>query len=391
MRSWVCETRRKSVEPETARSKDLPQSKAETIGFGMEAQVKAVRRLSSSALTTFIQAIFVAAGSEGREAEIVSSHLVDASFMGHDSHGVIRVSKYVEWLRAGQVRLNRHARLVVDRGSLVVVDGDFGFGQVIGREAMEIAAARTALHGMATIAIRNSGHLGRIGAWPELLAERGLASVHFVNTSGFGILVAPFGGADRRLSANPIAAGAPMSGARPIILDIATSTIAEGKIQVARNKGEQLPPGIVLDGQGRPTTDPEAFYATPPGAILPFGGHKGSGLSFFCEILAGSLTGGYASNPGSPTADRLVNNMLSLAFDPAAFGDPDAFAEDLIKLVDWVKSSPPQPPASKVLLPGEIEESVRRERVAKGLPIDDATWRALCATAASLGVSAPVD
>jgi len=294
--------------------------------------------------------------------------------MGHDSHGVIRVSKYVDWLNAGHVRLNRHARIASDRGVLVVVDGDFGFGQVIAQEAMEIAAGRVASHGVATVAIRNSGHLGRIGAWPEMLAERGLASIHFVNTSGFGILVAPFGGADRRLSANPIAAGAPTKSGRPIILDIATSAIAEGKIQVARNKGEQLPPDTVLDGHGRPTIYPAVFYADPPG-----------------EILAGSLTGGRASNPNGPTAKRLVNNMLSLAFDPAAFGDPDAFADDVTQLVDWVKASPPIAPGGKVVLPGEIEEGVRRERLAEGLPVDDVTWRALTATAASLGVSPPMD
>ena len=174
-----------------------------------------MRRISFSALKACVEAIFIAAGSEPVEAEIVAQHLVDASVAGHDFHGVIRVSKYVDWLRAGQVRANRHARIATDRGALVIVDGDFGFGQVIGKEAMEIAAERVALHGMATVAIRNSGHLGRIGAWPEMLAERGLASIHFVNTSGFGILVAPFGGADRRLSANPIAAGAPTRSGRP--------------------------------------------------------------------------------------------------------------------------------------------------------------------------------
>jgi hydroxycarboxylate dehydrogenase B len=350
-----------------------------------------MRRFPSSIVETFIEAIFVTGGSEPGEAKIIASHLVDASLMGHDSHGVIRVSKYVDWLRAGQVRPNRHARIASDRGALVVVDGDFGFGQVIGKEAMEIAAARAGAHGVATVAIRNSGHLGRIGAWPEMLAERGLASIHFVNTSGFGILVAPFGGADRRLSANPIAAGVPTKSGRPVILDIATSVIAEGKIQVARNKGERLPPGLVLDGQGRPTTDPEVFYAKPPGAILPFGGHKGSGLSFFCEILAGSLTGGRASNPDAPTAERLVNNMLSIAFDPSAFGDPETFAEDVSRLVEWVKASPPIAPGGRVLLPGEIEDDMRGERMANGLPIDDATWRAICATAASLGVSAPAE
>jgi hydroxycarboxylate dehydrogenase B len=350
-----------------------------------------MRRFSFSALKAFVEAIFVAAGSAPVEAEIIAAHLVDASLAGHDSHGVIRVSKYVDWLRAGHVRANRHARIATDRGALVIVDGDFGFGQVIGKEAMEIAAERVALHGMATVAIRNSGHLGRIGAWPEMLAERGLASIHFVNTSGFGILVAPFGGADRRLSANPIAAGAPTRGGRPIILDIATSVIAEGKIQIARNKGERLPPDAVLDGHGRPTTDPKVFYDSPPGAILPFGGHKGSGLSIFCEILAGSLTGGYASNPNAPTAGRLVNNMLSLAFDPAAFGEKDAFANDVTELIEWVKASPPIASGGKVLLPGEIEDSLRRERLAEGLPVDDATWLALSATAASVGVSPPME
>ena len=348
-----------------------------------------MRCVSASTIETFIGAIFLAVGSEPREAKIVASHLVEASLMGHDSHGVIRVAKYISWLRAGQVRPNRRARIVSGRGALVVVDGDFGFGQVIGAEAMEIAAERAASHGMATVAIRNSGHLGRIGAWPEVLAKRGLASIHFVNTSGFGILVAPFGGADRRLSANPIAAGVPTKGGPPIILDIATSAIAEGKIQLARNKGERLPPGLVLDGYGQPTTDPEVFYASPPGAILPFGGHKGSGLSFFCEILAGSLTGGRASNPRSATAERLVNNMLSLAFDPAAFGDPEAFAEDVIRLAEWVRASPAIVPDGKVLLPGEIEANIRRERMANGLPIDDVTWEALASTAASLGVAIP--
>jgi len=350
-----------------------------------------MRRVSPSTVLTFVQTIFVAAGSEPREADIVASHLVDASLMGHDSHGIIRVSKYIDWLRAGQVRPNRRVRVVSDRGALVVADGEFGFGQVIGKEAMEIAAERARTYGLATVALRNSGHLGRIGAWPEMLAERGLASIHFVNTSGFGILVAPFGGADRRLSANPIAAGAPRKGGRPIILDIATSAIAEGKIQVARNKGEQLPPGLVLDGHGRPTTDPKVFYADPPGAILPFGGHKGSGLSFFCEILAGSLTGGQASNPEAATADRLVNNMLSLAFDPAAFGDSDAFGSDLTRLVQWVKAAAPSTPGGEVLLPGEVEEKVRRKRIDRGLPIDDATWRALSMTAASLGLPTPLD
>ena len=235
----------------------------------------------------YVAAIFRAAGSEPEEAEIIAAHLVEANLAGHDSHGVMRVYKYVDWVKAGQVVPNRHATVVTDRGAMVLVDGDFGYGQVIGKEAMAIAAERAKAHGFAAMSIRNAGHLGRIGAWAEQLAEAGLASFHFVNTSGFGILVAPHGGSDRRLSANPLAAGVPSAGGRPLILDIATSVVAEGKIQVMKNKGEQLAPGLVIDGAGKPTTDPAAFYADPPGAIFPFGGHKGSGLSFFCEVLAG--------------------------------------------------------------------------------------------------------
>lgn len=348
-----------------------------------------MHRIPSVAMQAFAREIFVAAGSNADEASIIADHLVEASLMGHDSHGVIRISKYVDWVRAGQVVATRHIQIDKDKGALLVVDGGFGYGQVIGKEAMELAAERAHTHGMATLSLRNSGHLGRIGAWPELLAKRGLASVHFVNTSGFGILVAPHGGSDRRLSANPIAAGVPVRGGAPIVLDIATSVVAEGKIQVARNKGETLSEGLVLDGQGHPTTDPEAFYASPPGAILPFGGHKGSGLSFFCEVLAGSLSGGFASNPDSPTAGRLVNNMLSLVFDPEAFGGDDAFAEDVKRLAAWTKASPPIDPGGRVLLPGEIEAQTRQEREANGLPIDSETWRKIAASAALLGVNSP--
>jgi hydroxycarboxylate dehydrogenase B len=348
-----------------------------------------VLRIPQQLMRRFGRDIFEAAGSSQEEAGIIADHLVEASLMGHDSHGVIRISKYVAWVRAGQVLPNQHMDIANDRGALLVVDGRFGYGQVIGKEAMELAADRAGAHGMATLAIRNSGHLGRIGAWPELLAQRGYASVHFVNTSGFGILVAPYGGSDRRLSANPIAAGVPVAGGPPIILDIATSVVAEGKIQIARNKGEKLPSGVVLDGHGHPTTDAEAFYADPPGAILPFGGHKGSGLSFFCEILAGSLSGGFASNPRSPTAGRLVNNMLSLLFDPAAFGSAEAFAKDVMRLAGYVKSSPPIEAGGKVLLPGEIEEQTRKDREINGLTIDEETWRQIGASATLLGVNSP--
>ena len=285
---------------------------------------------------------------------------------------------------------NRHAEVVSNRSALVVVDGGFGYGQVIGKEAMTIAIDHAQKHGLCAMGIRNSGHLGRIGAWAEQLADAGLASFHFVNTSGFGILVAPHGGSDRRLSANPMAAGVPVKGKPHIILDIATSIVAEGKIQISRNRGEQLKPGLVIDSAGQPTTDPEKFYATPPGAIFPFGEHKGSGLSFMCEILAGSLTGGASSHPENKTASRLVNNMMTIAFDPGAF-PTDLFDADVARLFDWTKASPPIKRGGEVLLPGEVEDRTQTERLANGIPLDPETMRQIGDAAKRLGVKVPAE
>lgn len=343
------------------------------------------RRVHHAALRRFVRGIFEASGSQPEEAVIVADHLVDANLRGHDSHGSIRAAKYVGWVEAGQLLPNRHAEVVSDRGALVVVDGGFGYGQVIGREAMDMAIERARRLGFCALGIRNSGHLGRVGAWAEQLADAGLASFHFVNTSGYGILVAPHGGSDRRLSANPLAAGVPLKGRPPLILDIATSVIAEGKIQVARNRGEHLEPGLVIDGKGQPTTEPEQFYASPPGAIFPFGGHKGYGLSFVCEVLAGSLTGGASSHPDNPTASRLVNNMLTVAFDPAAF-PTEEFDSDVARLAQWTKASPPLQAGGEVLLPGELEARTQVERLEKGVPMDEETLRQLGAAAQRLGV-----
>ena len=345
-------------------------------------------RVDPGALKSFVAALFAASGSERGEAVIVADHLVESNLRGHDSHGVLRVSKYVDWVRQGALLPNQHASIVSDRGALLTVDGGFGYGQVIGREAMTLAADRARQLGMCAIAIRNAGHLGRVGAWAEQLADAGFVSMHFVNTSGFGILVAPHGGSDRRLSANPIAAGAPMPGRPPIILDIATSLVAEGKIQVARNKGESLEPGWVTDGQGRPTTDPAAFYRDPPGAIFPIAGHKGSGLSIMCELLAGSLTGGGSSHPKNESAWRLVNNMMTICFDPSAFPGAD-FVSDVLRLSDWVKASPPIRPGGTIALPGEIEAAVTAERSQNGIPLDPETLSQLIQTAKSLSVPVP--
>ena len=349
------------------------------------------RRVAVATLRPFVAAIFRATGSDDAEAAIVGNHLVDANLVGHDSHGVIRVAKYVDWHARGMVVSNRHGAVVRESPCHALVDGQMGYGQVIGREAMDIAIGKAKCAGLCAVAVRNTAHLGRIGAWAEQAAGAGLASVHFVNTSGFGVLVAPHGGSDRRLSANPIAAGAPGPDGAPLVLDMSTSAIAEGKIQVARNRGDALPEGCTIDAQGRPNRDPDAFYGPPQGALLPFGGHKGYGLSVFCEIFAGALTGGQTTHPDNDSAKRLVNNMLSIVFDAAAFSGEEAFRAEIARFAQWVKASPPAEPGGAIVLPGEPERNTRRERERDGIPLDAATRKQIADSARSLDVAVPIE
>jgi hydroxycarboxylate dehydrogenase B len=346
-------------------------------------------RIPVDALRAFAASVFRAAGSDEREARLVGDHLVDANLAGHDSHGVIRIAKYLDWHARGLVVANQHAKVIRESPCHTVLDGQFGYGQVIGREAIDVVIGKARQSGVCALAIRNSGHLGRIGAWAEQAAQAGLASIHFVNTSGFGILVAPFGGTDRRLSANPIAAGAPTADGAPLILDVSTSAIAEGKIQVALNQGKELPEGCTIDADGRPNRDPARFYGPPVGALLPVGGHKGYGLSVFCEILAGALTGGQTTNPANATAGRLVNNMLSLVFDPAAFCGADEFNAEVTRMGQWVKGSPPATPGGEVLLPGEIERRTHAERETNGIPIDAVTRQQINDAVTKFGLELP--
>lgn len=339
-------------------------------------------------LRPFITAIFHKAGCQQAEAERIATHLVEANLVGHDSHGVIRVPTYVQWLKAGKVRAGQSIQVAFESDSIAVVDGQLGFGQTIGEQAVQLGIDKCKKHGVSVVALRNSGHLGRIGDWPLQAAQAGLLSLHFVNTTGAGILVAPFGGTERRLSANPIAAGIPIDGAPPIMLDISACTLAEGKIRVAFNKGVNVPEGCIIDSKGQPTTDPKVFYANPPGAILPIAGHKGYGLAMLCEVLAGALTGGGCSNPKN--ADKVLNGMLSIYLDSSFFQKDAEFAAEIKRFIAYVKSSAKVTPSGEILMPGEIEERTKAQRTRGGIEIDATTWGQLTETAKGLGVASPV-
>jgi uncharacterized oxidoreductase len=342
--------------------------------------------IAAAPLQGLVQEVFERSGSVPGEARAVADHLIEANLMGHDSHGVIRVAPYIDLLRSGKWRANRHAKIVKDAGAIVVVDGGQGLGQVIAKEAIDLGIARAQAHGVAVVGVRNSGHMGRIGAWAEQAAEAGMVSLHFVNTTGFGIQVAPFGGSDRRLSVNPIALGAPRPGQEPLIHDMSTGAIAAGKVRVARNKRELLPEGAIIDNRGRPTRDPEALFTDPPGALTTTGGHKGSGLALFVEVLAGALTGGGSGHPDNPSADRPINGLLSILIDPERMAGSEALAADLERLTAYVTASPPAVAGGKVLLPGEIERRTRAGRLAHGIPLDPNTLDQLRDAARAVGL-----
>lgn len=343
-------------------------------------------KFTAESLRRLTAAVFERAGCQPPEAERVGRYLVEANLVGHDSHGVIRIPSYIRWLDEGKLVAGQSIQVVLENEVIAVVDGQLGLGQSVGEQATKLGIEKSARHGVAVVALRNSGHLGRIGDWALLAAEAGKMSMHFVNSSGSGILVAPFGGIDRRFSADPIAVGVPRGDQPPILLDISTCTLAEGKIRVARNKGATVPDGSIIDAEGRPTNDPNVFYGDPPGAILPIAGHKGSGLAVITEILAGALSGGSCSDPKN--AGHLLNGMLSIYLAPHFFQDDNYFQGEVDRFVRWVKSSQPVSAGGEILMPGEIEERTKAQRLSEGIDLDEVTWRQIVETCQSLAIDA---
>lgn len=350
-------------------------------------------------LREFVARIFTAAGCDAEEAGRIGHHLVSANLAGHDSHGVIRVPRYVQWLQEGKVRAGQTPTVVAESANHAVVDGNLGFGQTIGPATVDMGIAKARAAGLAVVTLRNSGHIGRIGDWAERAAEAGLVSIHFVNV-GLGEVVAPFGGVDRRFGTNPFCIGVPQPGAPPLLLDFATSMVAEGKVLVASNGGKPIPHGALIGPDGALSSDPRTLYGSientsvrdpgnGEGALRAFGDHKGSGIAFMCEILAGCFAGSPTAGP-IPGAKRggIVNGMLSIYLDPQHFGAA-GFAETARGFAEYVKDSRPAEPSGEVLVPGEAESRTRAARLRDGVPLQPETWAAIQATGAKLGLPPP--
>ena len=343
--------------------------------------------LTPVVLRDYITRIFIAAGVPDDDAAAVAHHLVEANQYGHDSHGVIRVERYVSDIAGGTVQPG--APFVVDREgeTTAVVDGGWNFGPVVAHRATEMAIAKARATGVGIVVAHRCGHVGRLGAYAEQALRAGMLGIAMVNNHGGSQVMSPPGGVQRRLSPNPIAVGVPTDDPdSPFLLDMTTSVVAEGKIRVARNKKQPLGEGWAIDAEGRPTTDAEAYYAASPGSILPMGGasaYKGFGLALMVEALAGALSPAGTSRPGGP---RGGNGLFTMAIDIAHFRDTEEFRASFGGLIDYVQSPPFAPGVDHITVPGEPERDARRAR-ADAIPVDDETWRQLTAAAQSVGVA----
>jgi LDH2 family malate/lactate/ureidoglycolate dehydrogenase len=332
--------------------------------------------VSADELRTMLIAVYERRGVPADEAAAVADHQVEANLIGHDSHGAIRTVDYVRRIEKGDIVPGAPFEVEQETATTAVINGNWGFGFVQTARAMRLAIDKARTHGVAAVTIRYQSHMGRLGAYAEMAAAEGMISLITADSGRGPKSVVPYGGAKARLGTNPICFSVPTGGA-PLVLDIATSAVAGGKVAVARNEGVAIEPGLLVDADGRPSTDPNAYFAG--GALLPLGGsqaHKGYGLSVIVEVLCGLLTGlGYGV-----AADARHNDGNFIAvFDVARFRDPSEFAADVDAFVDFLKDTPPAPGHTEVLVPGEIEARTAEIRRAQGVTIDETTWQQLMA------------
>jgi uncharacterized oxidoreductase len=346
--------------------------------------------LPAPTLVEFTTRLFEAVGAPREEAATVAASLVGANLRGHDSHGVLRVPQYIQFLEKGEYRTGVALRVERESPAVVVCDGQWGFGQVQAHRLLDLVLPRAKSLGLAAGAARDCGHIGRLGEYAERAAEDGLVLIATVNNCGGGQRVAPPGGTAGRLGTNPLCVGVPAEEG-PVLLDFGTSVVAEGKVRVYYHNGKApVPEGWLLDPAGNPTTDPSVLYEPPLGTILPMGGsqaYKGFGLALVLDMLAGGLTGGRSCHPDAPPAKG--NNVVFLALDPASFAGRDDLIREATGVARYVRDCPRAEGVEAILLPGDPERHTLRKRSAEGIPIPEGHWARLADLAGQLGVALP--
>jgi hydroxycarboxylate dehydrogenase B len=329
-------------------------------------------------------------------ASEVARHLVGANLAGHDSHGVMRLPQYKAEADAGGLRPAARPELSRQNGVCAIVDAGQGFGHFATMTAMNWCLKSAPRMGIAAAAVRHSNHIGRLGEYAEQAAAQRMVGIVTVGMAGKGAgAMAPFGGRGRFLGTNPWAIGVPVHGRTPFVIDFATTTVAEGKVRLARARRASLPPGIILDLAGEPVTDPEQFYAG--GTLTPLGGrlagHKGYGLAM-ASALIGALAMVGDDDPtsaGNRSGEKMgwIAGVFTIAIDPEWFGGRDVYEALVRPVLDGAGAAEPGPGAERVLVPGEPEAISRQRRLREGITIAEATWAELAESSASLDVPMP--
>lgn len=333
--------------------------------------------------------LFRAAGMRPEHAQAVARTLIEANLVGHDSHGVLQAPRYCREIREGKIQPQAQPTILRESATTAVVSGNWGVGQALAFYCMNLAMEKAAKHDLGCVTLQKSNHIGRLGEYALTAARQGFIGIVSINGHGVGRQVAPFGGSDGRLATNPLAIGIPPARGEPLLLDMTTSVVAQGKIDLLLARGKPLPVGWILDGSGQPATDPKAFYASPPGVLLPLGGnagYKGFGLSMMVEVLSGALSGAGCSHT---QLGDISNAVFMLALRVEAFVERAEFDRHVEAMIRHVRASPPLKGFQEILLPGELEFRTRRERMEKGIDIEEATWQRLCECAQGLGVAVP--
>lgn len=343
-----------------------------------------MRQIPQQTLIDFVREIFKAAKVRQPIAQRVAESLVESNMQGHDSHGVVRVPLYLQQIEDGSLHPNADPEPIEDSQGVTIMNARRGFGQWSAYVTMQRTIEKAKSLGLAAGGIANSGHVGRLGEWVTMATAENCVGLAFCNLGGRAGIVAPFGGTKRLLGTNPLAAGIPMEGRPPIVVDFATSVVAEGKVKIAFNKGMELPPGSILDKEGKPSVSPSDLYEG--GVMLPAAGHKGYGLGMLCDLLAGVLTGS-----GAPKLDgvQMSNGVLFLVLKVESFRALSLFWGDIQEYVDTVHSNPPADGFESVMVPGEPEQQTVAVRRIQGVPVDDVTWGNLARTAEELEVEIP--
>jgi uncharacterized oxidoreductase len=326
-------------------------------------------------MTRIGAALFEAVGAPREQAAVIADELVTASSMGHDSHGVMRIPEYLDRVDDGTIVPGATMVLELTSETTAVADCGHNFGVVGAHFAIEAGVRIAAMNKVSCVVTTRCDHVGRLGAFVQAAADRGMIALATCNSPVHGHFVLPWGGTKGRLATNPIAYGIP-TGGDPIVADLSTSVAPEGKIRVLKNLGLPLPEGWIVDSKGRPTTNPDDFYGPPVGAILPLGGpagYKGFALGLLVELLGGPLAGRSSTDPAVTG-----NGLCFIVIDPSAFGPLDAFKTLVDGTIAYIKSAvAPEQSHSEVLLPGEVEFRTRRRRLVDGIPVDDVTWGAI--------------